>query len=142
MLSAILQAVGLGIAIGMIAGAAGLDGSARGGITLLAAIIGLAAGVIAASADDDSVIVGAIFGFLGACLGCIVVSDVVAGARRRGGAGTGALGFIITVTAIAIAGISILVPPLALVPLIGLLWLGFARRRRAQRKYEGLRVLR
>jgi hypothetical protein len=34
------------------------------------------------------------------------------------------------------------VPVLALLPLIGLVWLGLARRRRAQRKYEGLRVLR
>jgi hypothetical protein len=141
-MTAILQAVGLGLAIGMIAGAAGLDGSARGGITLLAALIGLFAGGIAASADDDSVIVGAVFGFLGAGLACVVVSDVVAGARRRGGAGTGALGFIITMTAFVVAGIAILVPVLALLPLIGLVWLGLARRRRAQRKYEGLRVLR
>jgi hypothetical protein len=141
-MTAILQAIGLGLAIGMIVGTTGLEGSARGGITLVAGFIGVAAGGIAASADDDSVLVGAIFGFLGAALACVIVSDVIAGARRRGGAGTGALGFIVVMFALAVAGISILFPPLALLPLIGLIWLGLARRRRAQRKYEGLRVLR
>jgi len=141
-MTAILQAVGLGLAIGMIVGTTGLEGSARGGITLVAGFVGLAAGAIAASADDDSVLVGAVFGFLGAALACVIVSDVIAGARRRRGAGTGALGFIVAMVALAIAGATILFPPFALVPLIGLIWLGLARRRRAQRKYEGLRVLR
>ena len=141
-MTAILQAVGLGLAIGMIVGTTGLEGSARGGITLVGGFIGLAAGAIAASADDDSVLVGAVFGFLGAALACVIVSDVIAGARRRRGAGTGALGFIVAMFALAIAGATILFPPFALIPLIGLIWLGLARRRRAQRKYEGLRVLR
>ena len=141
-MTAILQAVGLGLAIGMIVGTTGLEGSARGGITLVAGFVGLAAGAIAASADDDSVLVGAVFGFLGAALACVIVSDVIAGARRRRGAGTGALGFIVAMVALAIAGATILFPPFALIPLIGLIWLGLARRRRAQRKYEGLRVLR
>ena len=141
-MTAILQAVGLGLAIGMIVGTTGLEGSARGGITLVAGFIGLATGAIAASADDDSVLVGAVFGFLGAALACVIVSDVIAGARRRRGAGTGALGFIVVMFALAIAGATILFPPFALIPLIGLIWLGLARRRRAQRKYEGLRVLR
>jgi cytochrome bd-type quinol oxidase subunit 2 len=141
-MTAILQAVGLGLAIGMIVGTTGLEGSARGGITLVAGFVGLAAGAIAASADDDSVLVGAVFGFLGAALACVIVSDVIAGARRRRGAGTGALGFIVAMFALAIAGATILFPPFVLIPLIGLIWLGLARRRRAQRKYEGLRVLR
>src|SRR6476469_2111880 len=141
-MTAILQAVGLGLAIGMIVGTTGLEGSARGGITLVGGFIGLAAGAIAAAADDDSVLVGAVFGFLGAALACVIVSDVIAGARRRRGAGTGALGFIVAMVALAIAGATILFPPFALIPLIGLVWLGLARRRRAQRKYEGLRVLR
>jgi len=141
-MTAILQAVGLGLAIGMIVGTTGLEGSARGGITLVGGFIGLAAGAIAAAADDDSVLVGAVFGFLGAALACVIVSDVIAGARRRRGAGTGALGFIVAMVALAIAGATILFPPFALVALIGLIWLGLARRRRAQRKYEGLRVLR
>ena len=141
-MTAILQAVGLGLAIGMIVGTTGLEGSARGGITLVAGFIGLAAGGIAASADDDSVLVGFVFGFLGAAIACVIVSDVIAGARRRRGAGTGALGFIVVMFALAVAGITILFPPLALIPLSALIWLGLARRRRAQRKYEGLRVLR
>jgi len=34
------------------------------------------------------------------------------------------------------------VEPVALIALLAIVWLGSARRRRAQRKYEGLRVLR
>ena len=38
--------------------------------------------------------------------------------------------------------LSLFVEPVALVALLAIVWLGSARRRRAQRKYEGLRVLR
>ena len=139
---AICQALGIGIAIGALAGAAGFEGSARGGMTLLMAGVGLAAGIVSASADEESVILGAIGGRVGAALACAVVSDVVAGAGRRGADGARALGLIVALAALTVAGLSVLLPPLALVPAIGLLWLARARRQRAQRKYEGLRVLR
>ena len=139
---AICQALGIGIAVGSLAGAAGLEGGARGGMTLLAAAVGLAAGALSASADDQSLLAGALPGLLGAAVACAVISGVVAGAARRGGSGSGALGFMVSLGALAVAGLSILLPPLALPPFLGLLWLAAARRRRAQRKYEGLRVLR
>jgi hypothetical protein len=139
---AICQALGIGIAVGSLAGAGGLDGGARGGMTLLAAAVGLAAGALSASADDQSLVAGALPGLLGAAVACAVISGVVAGAARRGGGGSGALGFMVSIAALLVAGLSILLPPLALPLFLGLLWLAAARRRRAQRKYEGLRVLR
>jgi hypothetical protein len=139
---AICQALGIGIAVGALAGTAGLEGSARGGMTLLAGAVGLVAGVLSSSADDQSVLAGALPGLLGAAVACAVISGVVAGAARRGGGGSGALGFMVSIAALVVAGVSILLPPLALLLFAGLVWLAGARRRRAQRKHEGLRVLR
>jgi uncharacterized paraquat-inducible protein A len=64
----------------------------------------------------------------------------VEGAARRGGGG--ATAFLIAVVGVVIAAAAILVPFLAIVALAGIGYLGYARRRRAQRKHEGLRVLR
>jgi hypothetical protein len=49
---------------------------------------------------------------------------------------------MVAVAAAALAGLSILLPPVSLAVLAALVWLGLSRRRRAQRKYEGLRILR
>lgn len=140
--STILLALGIGIGIGMLAGTTGLQGSARGRMTLLAAVLGLVLGALAASLGDGSVVLGALSGFLGAGLACIVVSDLVSAASRREGAASGAIGFLIGLAALAVIGVSALLPVLALGPIAALLWVGTVRRRRAQRKYEGLRVLR
>lgn len=135
------QSLGIGIAVGAMAGAAGLEGGPRRTIVILAAAAGLLLGVLSATADDESVLAGALAGLFGGALACTVTGDVVAGARRRTGEG-GALGPIVALVALAVAGASILLPPLALVAALGLLWLAAARRRRSQRKFEGLRILR
>jgi hypothetical protein len=70
-----------------------------------------------------------------------VVSAVVAGALARA-RGASSIGIIVAVIALVIAVVSIFFEPFGLVALLGLLWLASARRRRAQRKYEGVRVLR
>jgi hypothetical protein len=49
---------------------------------------------------------------------------------------------IVAVIALIVAALSVLLEPFGLVALAALLWLASARRRRAQRKYEGLRILR
>lgn len=139
---AICQALGLGIGIGTLLGAAGLEGGAMRGITLLALALGAVVGALSGSADDESLVLGALAGLLGAGLACLVISDVVASARRRAADGTGALALLVSLAGLAVAAVSVLLPPLALGPLAGLLWLAAARRRRSQRKYEGLRVLR
>jgi hypothetical protein len=131
-----LTELGIGIAIGMLAGTTGTHGSARGRMTLLAAVIGLAAGFLLAGA------LGALLGLLGAILACLVTSDLVAGAGRREGSGSGALGFFVGLGALIDLAVAVLAPVLVVLVALALAWLGLARRRRAQRKHAGLRVLR
>jgi hypothetical protein len=132
----ILTALGIGIAIGMLAGTTGTHGSARGRMTLLAAVIGLIAGLLLEGP------LGAVLGVIGAVAACLVISDVVFGASRREGAGGGALGFLVALGALVDVAISLLVPVVVIVVALVLAWLGFARHRRSQRKHAGLRVLR
>jgi hypothetical protein len=131
-----LTQLGIGIAIGMFAGTTGTHGSARGRMTILAAVIGLVAGFLLDGA------LGALFGLLGAAVACLVISDLVFGASRREGSGGGALGFIVGLAALFVIVISLLVPVLVILVIIALAWLGISRHRRAQRKHAGLRVLR
>jgi hypothetical protein len=133
--------LGIGIAIGMLAGTTGTRGSARGRMTLLAAAIGLIAGLLLASASDLSTVLSGIFCLAGAAAGCVVISDVVSGAQRREGGG-GALAFLVSLAALAVVALALLLPIITLLALLALLWLGVARHRRAKRKHAGLRVLR
>jgi hypothetical protein len=134
--------LGIGIAIGMLAGTTGTRGSARGRMTLLAAAIGLVVGLLLAGAADINTVLGALFCIVGAVVGCLVISDVVSGASRRDGGRAGALGFLVSLAALVVAALALLLPVLTLVFTVALLWLGAARHRRAQRKHAGLRVLR
>lgn len=132
----ILTDLGIGVAIGMLAGTTGTHGSARGRMTILAAVIGLVAGFLIDGA------LGALVTAIGAALGCIVVSDLVYGASRREGSGGGALGFIVALAALVVIAVALLIAPAVIALVLALLWLGIARHRRAQRKHAGLRVLR
>jgi hypothetical protein len=132
----ILRELGIGIAIGMVAGTTGTHGSARGRMTLLAAAIGLVVGFLLDGA------LGAALGLLGAAAACLIVSDVVFGASRREGSGAGALGFLVTLAALIVVAIALLVPIVVIVVALALAWVGLTRHRRAQRKHAGLRVLR
>jgi hypothetical protein len=131
-----LTDVGIGIAIGMLAGTTGTHGSARGRMTLLAAVIGIVIGFLLDGA------LGAVLALLGAVLACLVISDLIAGASRREGSGGGALAFIVALAALVVIALALLVPVLVLAVVIALVWLGITRHRRAQRKHAGLRVLR
>lgn len=132
----VLRELGIGIAIGMLAGTTGTHGSARGRMTLLAAVIGLVVGFLLNG------IVGALLALVGAAAACLVISDLVHGASRREGSGAGALGFIVSLAALIVIAISLLVPILVILVVIAIAWLGISRHRRAQRKHAGLRVLR
>ncbi|HET7444159.1 MAG TPA: hypothetical protein VFJ57_05820 [Solirubrobacterales bacterium] len=132
----VLRELGIGIAIGMLAGTTGTHGGARGRMTLLAAIIGLIAGFLLNG------IVGAVLGLAGAAAACLVISDLVYGASRREGSGAGALGFLVGLAALIVVAISFVFAPLVIVVALALAWLGISRHRRAQRKHAGLRVLR
>lgn len=140
--SGICLELGIGIAIGMLAGTTGTHGSARGRMTLLAGVIGLLVGALLAGSADVSTVAGALAGFLGAVFACLVVSDVVSSAGRREGSGSGALAFLVSLTALVVVAIALLIKPAVLLVLAALAWLGVSRRRRAQRKHAGLRVLR
>jgi hypothetical protein len=131
-----LSDVGIGIAIGMLAGTTGTHGSARGRMTLLAAVIGLVAGFLLDGA------LGAVLALAGAVLACLVISDLIAGASRREGSGGGALAFIVALAALIVVGVSLVLPVAVILVLVALAWLGISRHRRAQRKHAGLRVLR
>jgi hypothetical protein len=131
-----LSDVGIGIAIGMLAGTTGTHGSARGRMTILAAVIGLAAGFLLDGA------LGAVLALAGAVLSCLVISDLVAGASRREGSGGGALAFIVALVALVVVGASLVLPILVVLAIVALAWLGISRQRRAKRKHAGLRVLR
>lgn len=141
-LSGMSLELGIGIAIGMLAGTTGTRGSARGRMTLLAAAIGIAVGILLAGTADLGIFAAAFFCLAGAVTACIVISDVVSGASRRKGGGSRALGFLVSLGALVVVALTILVKPLALLALASLIWLGAARHRRATRKHAGLRVLR
>lgn len=140
--SGICLELGIGVAIGMLAGTTGTHGSARGRMTILAGVIGLAVGALLAGTADVTTLAGALFAMLGAIFGCLVVSDVVGAAGRREGSGSGALAFFVSLAALVVVAIAILVSPASLLVVAALGWLGLSRRRRAQRKHAGLRVLR
>ena len=140
--SGICLELGIGIAIGMLAGTTGTHGSARGRMTILAGVIALVAGALLAGSADVSALIGALLCMIGAVFACLIVSDVVSGAGRREGSGSGALGFLVSLVALVVAAIALLVAPAILLVVAALAWLGISRRRRAQRKHAGLRVLR
>jgi chromate transport protein ChrA len=140
--SGICLELGIGIAIGMLAGTTGTHGSARGRMTILAGVIALVLGALLSSGADVSTAVGAFFCLAGAVFACLVVSEVVAGAGRREGSGSGALAFLVSLAALVVVAIAILISPAVLLVLAALVWLGLSRRRKAQRKHAGLRVLR
>ncbi|HYP56146.1 MAG TPA: hypothetical protein VEQ41_07590 [Solirubrobacterales bacterium] len=134
--------LGIGIAVGMLAGTTGTHGSARGRMTLLAAVIGFVAGFLLADAADLSDLLAAISCLLGAAVACVVISDVVGGASRREGSRGAALAFLISLAALLVTALAVLLEPLTLLVLVALVWLGVSRHRRAQRKHAGLRILR
>lgn len=134
--------LGIGVAIGMLSGTTGTRGSARGRMTILAAVLGLLAGILLAGAADLGTAIAALIGLLGASIACVVVSDLVSDAGRREGSGAGALGFIISLAALVVVAMALLAKPLSFLLLAALLALGVSRHRRSQRKHAGLRVLR
>lgn len=140
--SGICLELGIGIAIGMLAGTTGTHGSARGRMTILAGVIALVIGFLLSGTANVSAPAGAFFCLLGAVVACLIVSDVVSGAGRREGSGSGALGFLVSLAALIVVAIALLIKPAVLLVLAALIWLGISRRRRAQRKHAGLRVLR
>ena len=49
---------------------------------------------------------------------------------------------IVVLAAVVVAAVSLVLKPFSLLVLVALIWLWLSRRRQAERKHEGLRVLR
>jgi hypothetical protein len=139
---AMCQALGIALAVGALFAVVSLQVEGQSMLAVLAALAGAGAAALSVSSDDESIVFGIIVGLLGGWLAVTVLASVVAGASQRAGGGVGAVGGLVVLLAAALAGLSILLPPVSLLVLLALGWLGLARRRRADRKYEGLRILR
>lgn len=128
------------MAVGLITGSTGVEGSARGRMTVLSAVIGLVLGYLVSSALDGDTFFGALAAAASGAFACALAADVRAGANRRGATWT--LGLLFVVAAVLVAGFTLLLPLLGLVFLFALVWLAVTRIRRGPRKHAGLRVLR
>jgi hypothetical protein len=150
MFLAICQGLGLAIAAGLILGVVFPPIMPTWGAVAGAAPLGVLAAGAALNGADEAVWPALPVGVIGAGLAAIVTRDVASGAiRRQGEQVTGAtvqapsgVTVIVVVAAVAVAGVSLVLEPFSLVVLLALIWLWFSRRRQAERKHEGLRVLR
>lgn len=138
---AAFQGLGLSLAVGAFAGAAGRRG-ATGNLLLVAAMVAGAALFGASLAQEDhAAYPGWPLGALFAAFAFVVVRDIAESAARRSD-GDFLTSVLIAVAALVLAGLSLVISPFAIVAFVGLLWLWFGRRRKASTKYEGLRTLR
>jgi asparagine N-glycosylation enzyme membrane subunit Stt3 len=143
------QGLGLALAIGSIGGTLAGARSGEGPLTPTLAIASAIAGAAlfgwSLTQADHPAWPGWPVGAAVALFAFAVVAAFVAGARRRSSddsATSTALALPVLFAAIVVAGLSLAYGPIALLALAALLYLALARRRRAGRKYEGLRVLR
>jgi hypothetical protein len=137
---AICQGTGLALAAGIFSGASGRRGAIGTALVVSAVIGGAVLYALSLEAEDGVWWAGAAPGGLLAYFAFVVTRDVSEGARAREGGGTGEA--LIALGGLVLAGLSLLLPPVSLLALAALAWFAIARRRRADRKYEGLRTLR
>jgi hypothetical protein len=149
----ICQALGLAIAAGLLIGAVVPPVMPDWGVIAGAAPLGIVAAGLALNGEDEALWPALPLGLLGSALAGLVARDIVAGATRRvatrdvgsgsgRGQAAGGVPAIVALTALVLALVSLFVPPVSLVALLALVWLWLSRRRRAEQKHEGLRVLR
>ena len=150
MFLAICQGLGLAIAAGLILGVVLPPIMPTWGVVVGVAPIGVLAAGAALSGADEALWPALPVGILGAGLAAIVSRDVAAGASRRqrdrataaDGQAPSGVTAIVVLAAVVVAGISLVFEPFSLVVLVALILLWLSRRRQAERKHEGLRVLR
>jgi hypothetical protein len=150
MFLAICQGLGLAIAAGLILGVVFPPVMPTWGAIVGVAPIGVLAAGAALNGADEAVWPALPVGVLGSGVAAAVTRDVAAGAIRRQRDQVAAtevqapsgVTVIVVLAAVVVAGLSLIVEPVSLVVLAALVWLWVSRRRRGQRKHEGLRVLR
>jgi hypothetical protein len=143
------QGLGLALAAGIVAGAiAGTVPESARGLTLVLLLAAAVGAALAFGASLESEGHPAWPGWpVGAALALLsfgIARSVVAGAAGRvGGSGSpAAIAGTVALVGLALAALSLLLPPVSLVFGAALLVLALRRRRRADEKYEGLRSLR
>lgn len=124
---------GLGVAVGI--AVVGVIAGRRIAflVPLIAAVLGVALGLVLADVEE------AVAGGLGGVLGAFGSAQLVSGALSRGGTRL-ATGFFVVLGAVLVA-ILALVPVLGYVEAIAVPALGMRMRRRAGKRYAGLRTL-
>ena len=150
MFLAICQGLGLAIAAGLILGVVFPPIMPTWGAVIGAAPIGVLVAGAALNGADEAVWPALPVGVIGAGLAAVVGRDVASGAIRRqrdrvsgaDGQSPSGVTVIVVAAAVVVAGISLVFEPFSLVVLVALSWVWVSRRRRAERKHEGLRVLR
>jgi hypothetical protein len=150
MLLAICQGLGLAIAAGLILGVVFPPIMPTWGAIVGAAPLGVIAAGASLHGADEAVWPALPVGIIGAGLAAAVSRDVAAGAiRRQRDQLTGAevqapsgVTVIFVLAAVIVAAVSLVAEPASLVFLLALVWLWISRRRQAERKHEGLRILR
>jgi hypothetical protein len=143
------QGMGLALAVGAIGGTiAGVrqdEGPLTPALAVVSAIAGAALFGWSLTQADHPAWPGWPVGSAFALFAFFVVAGFVAGARRRssdGSATATTLALPVLLAGIVLAGLALAFGPTAVIALTALVYLAIARRRRAARKYEGLRVLR
>jgi hypothetical protein len=150
MFLAICQGLGLAIAAGLILGVVFPPIMPTWGVVAGTAPIGVLAAGAALNGADEALWPALPVGILGAGLAGIVSRDVAAGAIRRQRdrvteaevQAPSGVTVIVVLAAVVIAGVSLVFEPFSLLVLVALIFLWISRRRQAERKHEGLRVLR
>jgi hypothetical protein len=108
----------------------------------VAVTIALLEGAGSLADRGHSIVAGLIAGAAAAALAIFAIRPLFARVRTRLGAEAGLLPVYREALALAVAGLSVLFPPLAIVVLAGLVFLLTGGRRREGEKYAGLRILR
>jgi hypothetical protein len=146
---AICQGLGLALAAGLLVGVVLPPIMPSWGVVVGAAPLGVIAAIVALNGEGEPIWPAFPIGILGAGLAALVMRDIASGAARRqageselaASAPPGVVAIVVAAAAV-LAVASLFVPPVALVAAVALIWLWLNRRRRDERKHEGLRVLR
>jgi hypothetical protein len=147
---ALCQGLGLALAAGLLVGVVLPPIMPNWGVIAGAAPLAVIGCGLALNGADEAVWPALPIGVLAGGLAALVSRDVAAGAARREAQGAEAveasapagITAIVALAAVALALVSLFVPPVALVAAAAIFWLWLNRRRRAEQKHEGLRVLR
>ena len=149
-LLAICQGLGLAIAAGLIIGVVLPPVMPDWGAVAGAAPLGVVAVAAALGGEQEPIWPALPVGVIGAGLAATVSRDVAAGAARRERSSIEAIRTqppagvtaLVVGAAVVVAALGVFAPPSSLAALVALAWLWLSRRRRAEQKHEGLRVLR